>query len=114
VQIVDHYEDFYASHDHMPGSDRALKVTGTVVFRTGGCTAELREHEGNPGINPLMLTLDLVLTAPPEGTAVPEVLTPVSVEWSVDDPPTEYRQVQFKVVGTDDEPPPVIDVEHPQ
>jgi hypothetical protein len=114
VQGVHAYEDFYASHNHMPGSDRALRVTGTVVFVTGGWSCELRETEGNTGINPEMLSLDLVITPPADGVAVPEVLTPVQVEWSIDDPQTEYRQVQFRVVGTDDEPPPVIDVQHPE
>jgi len=114
VRIVDHYEDFYASHNHMPGSAHAMKVAGTVVCSTDGCSAELREHEGNAGINPEMLTLDLVLNPPPEGTSVTEVLTPIPVEWAVADPEIEYRQVQFHVVVTEDDPPPVIDVEHPE
>ena len=112
--IVDHYEDFYASHNHMPGSDRAMKVTGTVVCVSDGCSAELRRHGGNPGINPQMLRLDLHLTPPPEGTSVPQVLTPTAVEWSEPDAQIEYQQVDFTVVGTDDEAPPSIDVEHPQ
>ncbi|HEV2815328.1 MAG TPA: hypothetical protein VGW10_18880 [Solirubrobacteraceae bacterium] len=112
--VVDHYEDFYASHDHMPGSSRTMRVKGTVVFARGGATAELREHEGNPGINPQMLPLDLVLTPPGYDAPTTPALHPVPVEWSVDDPSIEYRQVQFFVVGTDDEPPPVIDVEHPE
>lgn len=112
MAIVDHYEDFYASHNHMPGSDHSLKVTGTVVFRTGGCECDLRETTGNTGTN-LMLHLDLVLTPPPEGSAVPEVLTPCPVEWSVEAPALEYDQVEFHVVGTDDEPPAVIKVDHP-
>jgi hypothetical protein len=114
VGIVDHYEKFYASHDHMPGSEHTLRVTGTVVCRTGGCAAKLQEHEGNAGINPEMLHLDLILTAPQEGSAVTEVLTPVSLDWSIDDPQIDYGQVQFNVVGTDDKPPPVLDVEHPE
>jgi hypothetical protein len=114
VRIVDHYEDFYASHNHMPGSGREMKVTGTVVCRTGGCSAELRDHEGNAGINPQMLALDLVLTGPDDGTAVTDVLTPIPVEWRVSDPAIEYREVQFFVVGTEDEPPPVIGVDHPE
>ena len=103
MRIVDHYEDVYASHDHMPGSDHVLRVTAAVVFKTGGCSAELHEHKGNTGINPAMLTLDLVLSPPPEGSAVAEVLTPTQVEWSVDTPAIEYREVQFHVVGTEDE-----------
>lgn len=114
MRIVDHYEGFYAGHEHMPGSDHALRSTGTVVFSTGGCSAELKGHEGNTGINPEILALDLVLTPPPEGTAVTQALTPVPVEWSAADPEIEYRQVQFRVVGADDEPPPVIDVTHPE
>lgn len=114
MEGVHAYEDFYASHNHMPGSDRTMRVTGTVVFLTGGWSCELRPTEGNTGINPQMLSLDLVLQSPPEGSAVPEVLTPCAVEWSVDDPPIEYQQVQFRVIGTDDEPPPVIDVDHPE
>jgi hypothetical protein len=114
VQGVDHYEDFYASHNHMPGSDRAIKVTGTVVFRTGGYSAKLCPKEGNTGINPQMLALELEIDPPSEGAPTTDALTPVAVEWSADDPPIEYQQVQFFVVGTDDEPPPVLGVEHPQ
>ncbi len=98
----------------MPGSARTMRVTGTVVFRTGGWSCSLRPTEGNTGINTRMLSLDLVLQRP-DGDAVPEVLTPCDVEWSADDPAIEYEQVQFRVVGgTDDDPPPVIDVEHPE
>lgn len=114
MQGVHTYEDFYASHDHMPGSGRTMRVTGTVVFATGGWSAELKATEGNTGINTAMLSLDLVLTAPAEGTAVTEVLTPCAVEWTADDPPIEYTEVQFQVVGSEDEPPPPIPVDHPQ
>ncbi len=115
MQGVHAYEDFYASHDHMPGSDRTLRVTGTVVFRTGGWSACLQPTEGNTAINPQMLSLNLVITPPDEGAVTTDALTPVDVQWSVDDPQTEYEQVQFRVLGSpDDDPPPVIDVVHPE
>ena len=114
MQGVHEYKDFYASHDHMPGSDRTLRVTGTVVFRTGGWSACLEETDGNTGINPKMLVLNLVITPPEEGAVTTDALTPVEVEWSVDDPQIEYEQVEFRVVGSDDDPPPVIDVVHPE
>jgi hypothetical protein len=91
MQGVHAYEDFYASHNHMPGSGRTMRVTGTVVFLTGGWSCALRETAGNTGINPEMLGLDLELEPPPEGAAVPEVLTPCAVEWSVDDPQIDYQ-----------------------
>ena len=109
---VHEYQDFHASHDHMPGGAKTMRVTGTVVFVTSGWSCNLREREGNTGINPQMLSLELVLTPPREGEPVLEVLTPCPVEWSVDDPAFEYQQVRF-TVNTDDEPPPVIGVDHP-
>jgi hypothetical protein len=112
MQAVNAYEDFEAIHDHMPGSEHVLRVTGTVVFATSGWSCELRETSGNNGINQLMLSLDLVLEGPPEGSTVSEVLTPCPVEWQTDNPAIDYKQVQFHV-NTDDPPPPVIDVIHP-
>lgn len=114
MQGVHAYEDFYASHDHMPGSSRTMRVTGTVVFATGGWSAKLRATEGNTGINQAILGLDLVLDAPSEGTGVTEVLTPCPVEWSADDPSIEYQEVEFRVVGSTDEPPPRLKVVHPE
>ena len=117
MQGVHAYKDFFASHNHMPGSDRALRVSGTVVFATSGWSCSLCPTEGNTGINPMMLSLDLLLMEPPPGTAVSEVLTPCPVEWSVVDPAIDYQQVQFRVLtvrASDDEPPPVLEVVHPQ
>ena len=108
------YKDFYASHDHMPESDRTLRVSGTVIFVTGGWSASLKRTEGNTGINAKMLSLDLVLEPPPEGSAVTDALTPCPVEWTLDDPSIDYEQVDFHIVGTEDEPPPVLDIEHPE
>jgi len=114
MQAVHAYEDFYASHDHMPGSARTMRVSGMVVFATGGWSASLRATEGNTGVNPKMLSLDLILEGPAGGDPATDVLTPCAVEWSVDDPSIEYQEIQFHVVGTQDDPPPVLDVEHPQ
>lgn len=114
MRAIQTYEDFYASHDHMPGSARTMRVTGTVVFATGGWSAKLCATEGNTGINPEMLSLDLVLEGPPDAGAVTDVLTRCPVAWSVDDPPIEYQHVQFRVVGTEDDPPEAIDVDHPE
>ena len=111
MDAVHEYQDFYASHDHMPGSQGTMRVLGVVVFRHGGWQAELRRTEGNTGINPRMLALDLVLTGPPGASTT--ALENVPVEWSEENA-DEYEQVQFRVVGTTDEPPPVIKVGHPQ
>jgi hypothetical protein len=112
--MIHAYEDFYASHNHMPGSGRTMRVLGTVVFTTDGWSCDLRATEGNTGINPQMLSLDLVLEGPPEGSDVSEVLTPCKVEWTAEDPAIEYKQVEFRVIGSDDAPPPPIDVDHPE
>ncbi|MEA2190483.1 MAG: hypothetical protein QOI73_604 [Solirubrobacteraceae bacterium] len=122
MQGVQAYEDFFASHDHMPGGERALRVSGTVVFRTSGWSAFLETTEGNVGINPEILGLDLVLTPPQEGAVTTHEPTPDEVEWSIDYPAdpaaqaivSEYSQVQFRVVGSEDDPPPVLDVAHPE
>jgi hypothetical protein len=98
----------------MPGSDRALRVSGSVIFVNGGWSASLKGTEGNSGINPKMLSLDLVLEPPANGSAVTDALTPCAVEWSIDNPPIDYEQVEFRIVGTEDEPPPVLDIEHPE
>ena len=107
--MIDHYEDFRAVHDLMPGSDFLLRVDGICVFTTTGFGARLEAIEGNTGINPQMLTLLLVIDGPDPGTAVNEVLTPVPVHYEMKTE-TDYKQVSFRV-RTDDEPPPTIDVE---
>jgi hypothetical protein len=108
------YKGFYASHNHMPGSGRRLQVSGTVVFITGGWSCSLRATEGNTGTNQNMLSLDLVLEPPEPGMMVPQVLTPCEVSWSVDDPAIDYRQVSFRVIGSEDEPPRTLDIDHPE
>lgn len=108
------YEDFYAICNHMPGSERTLRIGGKVTVRTGGWSAKLARHEGPSGINPFMLTLDLVVTKPQDGA--PEAIETIEIEeFSVPDPTTEYQEVSFRLVGVgeEDEPPPTVEVEHP-
>ncbi len=115
MRAVHAYEGFDAIHDHMPGADGALRVTGTVVFVQGGWTAELMPLGEPSGISQLMLTLDLALTGPPPGSGVPEVLTPVPVECTIERPEIEYREVAFRLSSdTEDDPPQTIDVVHPE
>jgi hypothetical protein len=108
------YRDFVAIHDHMPGSDDELRVTGTVVFRTGGYSAQLRPLEGPGGINPKMLTLVLHIDPPGPDDMTTDALDPVPVQYTLSNPTIEYTHVDFRVEGTDDEPPPTLEVEHPQ
>lgn len=110
MQGVDHYEDFTAICDHMPGKSRILRVRGTVWTSTDGWTCELRRTPGNTGFNTRMLSLDIVLVAP-TGVAN-EVIVPNPVEWS-EQIEIETDQVKFRVVGTGDKPPEAIDVDHP-
>jgi hypothetical protein len=113
MQGVHAYEDFYANCDHMPGAERALRVGGRIIFRTTGWSARLEPTQGNVGINPDMLHLDLVLTSP-EG-ASGDALTPFDLEpWTAAPPAREYDEVEFHVRGTDDDAPPVLKVEHTQ
>jgi hypothetical protein len=111
------YEDFYAIHDQQPGPDgtRPLRVGGTVIFPTPGYSARLERFEGNPGINPMILPLVLVVRRPDQETQ-PEVVTPVEIpEFTVDARPGQYTEVHFRLDGgdPDDEPPPVIPVQTP-
>jgi len=88
------YKDFYAHCDHMPGKEQVLRVGGVVKCPTDGWSARLERHErtGPPGINPLILELDLVLTEPSD--AATDVVTDVEVEEYRDtDPVFEYHDV---------------------
>lgn len=116
MEIIESYGETTAYCDHMPGPDEPggrLRVTVNGTFRTGGCSATLTETEGNTGTG-TVLKLDLNLQAP-EGPA-PEVLTPFTVMWPPEgedpSPGLEYSDVEFRVVGTDDEAPDMVRVEH--
>ena len=112
---VHEYQDFYAICDHMPGATRSLRVGGTVVFRTSGWSARLERHQkaGPTGINPFILYVDLIIT-PPKGGTVTKALTPVQLdELPINEPELEYLEVQFVVLGADDDAPRPLEVEHP-
>lgn len=86
-----------------------------MVFRTSGWSAQLRpsDDEGPKGINPFILYVDLVISPPSSDTGDSEVLTAIELEELViENPALEYREVGFNVVGTDDEPPARLTVEH--
>jgi hypothetical protein len=105
------YENWFAICNHMPGREPAIRVGGTVICPTTGWSVQLKQTEGNTGINPLMLHLDLIVTPPPPGTPVQEVLTPEEVEWREAPPALEYEEVEFR--RSDSDPPPIMKVDHP-
>lgn len=110
MQAVESYEDFYARR----GPEGPLVIGGTIIFSTGGWTGGLqaREGEGNTGINPFICFVNLVLTGPPAGTAATAALTPFELpEFKLERPELEYREVEFKVVGSEDAPPRRLSVE---
>lgn len=107
------YEGFYAICNHMPGDRPALRVGGTVKPPTRGWTAELVEYEGQPSPNQFLLRLTLKLTAPSDPVA--EVITPIEVEFEIQEPPFEYSQVDFHLDGPEGiEPPETVEVDHPR
>jgi hypothetical protein len=114
VTGIHEYDGFYAYCDDMPGgSNKDLRVGGTVVFQTRGWSVRLERRKGNTGINPLLLHLNLVFEAPADNVA--QAITPVELEeWRIEDPQLEYEQVEFHMVGCDDDPPPVLRVTHLQ
>ena len=109
---VTSYEGFHASRDD---ASRALSVAGTVVFCTSGWSARLRRHDGPPGVDPLVLELELVIDPPPADAMVLQMLTPVDLgPLRVPDPSPGYREIRFRVVGSEDDPPAKLDVRQPQ
>lgn len=111
---VDHYEDFYAICNHEPLGPNEIRVGGVVVFRQTEWKARLELHKGPGGINYKLLQLELVITPPPPGAAVIDVLTRFELpEWRQPDPVIEYDEVDFRVVGSVEEPePPTTSVDH--
>jgi hypothetical protein len=94
--------DWYASHDHMPGSPKTLYVTGKCTFPTEGYSVELKP--ANPqGINPKIYLLNKIVHKPKDPAA--DVITTVDVRYE-EDTDTEYEQVQILPDGV------TIDVEH--
>lgn len=94
---------WYASHNHMPGGSRTLRVTGICTFPTTGYVVKLRRHVPQ-GINSKHLLLDKIVI-PPSGPALP-VITNVRVSYAeVTD--MEYTNVTILPDGT------TIPVVHP-
>jgi hypothetical protein len=112
VNDAQEYQDVYATCNHMPGAERALRVGLTVICPTTGWSVKLEPTAGNTGINQFMLHLDLTVTPPEPGTGVEDVITPVSREWKQAPPALEYEQVTFH--RSDAEPPPTMKVDHTQ
>ena len=97
-----------------PGEPHRLRVTVSGQFSTGGCTATLTAREGNVGTGSV-LKLDLNLTGP-DGPST-QALTAFKATWpaeGVEPGGLDYSDVEFRVVGTDDEAPPLTHVEHVQ
>jgi hypothetical protein len=96
------YEQFTATHDLMSNT---VRVDGEVIVEHAGVAVHIEPHEGNPGINPQMLTLDLVFRTTGESPS----RQPVHYDqpWSDDLP---YTEVDFRVRDADVEPPPPLKI----
>jgi hypothetical protein len=78
-------QDWEAWHDRMPGGPATLHVTGTLSCPTPGYEIELKREEPQ-GINQRDLLLRLTETKPTG--AQPEVITPVTVEYTEETDPS--------------------------
>lgn len=94
---VDFCGEWHAYRNEMPGAGKTLRVSGSCCFPTDGWKAELVPHEGNTGINPNDLWLDVKVT-PPNELAI-EVLTEVPVEYVVRDLILPYTHVTVSKEG---------------
>lgn len=111
------YKDFYAIQNKT-GSNRALRVGGTVVFRTGGWKARLERDHGPPiPISPLSPAFVLVVT-PPSGNVTDQLDEVELEEYREENPGHEYYEVLFSVRddkgnSLDEQQPPRLRVQHP-
>ena len=94
--------DWYASHDHMPGSAKTLYVTGKCTFPTPGFTVELQPAVPQ-GINPKIYILNKIVHKPTG--PIPDVLTTIDVRYE-EKTDTEYDQVTILPDGV------TVDVVH--
>jgi hypothetical protein len=82
-----------AWHNVMPGTKPTLHVTGDVTAPTTGYSARLKPR--NPqGINQAIYFLDLVLTPPPGGQPVNQVITTFQVRYE-EGTDNNYTQVMI-------------------
>jgi hypothetical protein len=88
-----------------------LRVGGKVQCPTSGWAAHFEETQGNTGIDPDILNLDLVLTKP-EGPVLDRFEWIDVNEWRQEPPVREYDEVEFH--RADGDPPPRIKVDHPE
>jgi hypothetical protein len=95
--------DWTASHDHMPGKPRVLRVDGTILYPSSDYLAFLEPSEPQ-GIYPRIREMN-VREQPPTGIVLP-ALTPVRVHYE-DETESEYDQVHIREVVQ------LVDVVHP-
>jgi hypothetical protein len=88
IELNVEYKDFHAVRNHMA---KNLHVTGTCIVRGGGVAVRLRDFEGNSGINPKMLVLELDFTLTAEDPSEQPV------EWHGEWDDERYEEVEFRV-----------------
>lgn len=101
-------DDWTAIHDHMPGHDLTLTVSGTLLCHTDGWVGTL--HELPSGVNPKILLMELVMRPAIKGGNPVE--TTVTVSWS-EATDFEYDQVTISVEDEEAEDF-TLDVQHPR
>ena len=97
ISVDVEYEDWNATHDHM---SKTLRVDGTCVVPGGGLALSLRPSE-QQGANPMMLMFDLEVSATGESPSRQQL----HYDQPWDDDGIQYKEVGFRVVGAQSEPP---------
>jgi hypothetical protein len=96
IELDVEYKDFHAYRDHM---SKSLRVTGTCIVRGGGVAVNLQPFEGNSGINPKMLALELDFLVTAEDPSQQPV------EWHGGWDEERYEEVEFRVSENGPAPP---------
>lgn len=107
VKGIRRFEAFTAVCNHMPGNERTIRVTGTVVFAAPGWSARLTRRGGSGGT----LVLELAVTPPREASGLEAM--PAGVEWE-EPAVVEYDRVAFELTGSNDDAPGPLAVAHPE